>query len=279
MNKLRSFAAVVAAALIGGIPGSAWSDETTSNQTAAPAEQTPAPATAVAPRWNAPRYPGGYAQTWQQPPHWGAPQPGYGQYPPQYPQGGQYPAYTAAPATTRENPLTAELKKTQEQLAAKSSELDDARGLLEQLRDQLKERLAAEARLADDIAYGTREQQALRVRVIELTKALKTSNVTLEQQHQLIDNHQARNQQLAAERDQLHSELDNRDEQLAALQSELQAATQALSQARSRAGTAAEALSAARAQLGMHRDALKKLEAELERLEARLQGDPQTPTE
>jgi len=282
MNKLTLFAALAAAALIGSLPGSAWSEETASNGTPAPAVPTPAPASAVAPGWYPPAYPGGYAQTWQQAPRWPAPQQGYGQYPPHYPPGGQYQAYPAAPATApaaRENPLSAELKQTQEQLTAKSSELNEARGMLEQLHDELQNSLATEASLSNKMTYCTREQQALRVRVTELVETLKTSNATLEQQHQLINNHQAQNQTLTAERDQLHSALVSRDEQLAALQSELQAATQALAQARTRAGTAGEALSAARIQIGMHRDELSKLEAELGQLDSRTQNDTQSPTE
>jgi Skp family chaperone for outer membrane proteins len=272
MNKLSSFATLVSAALIGIATETAWSDETTPNGSDQAAVQTPAPATAVAPGWYPPPNQGGYAQTWQQPPHWPAPQQAYGQLPPRYPASGQYQSFPAAPAAAPaawKNPLSAELKQTQEQLTAQSSELD-------QLRGKLQDSLAAETILSDKTEYCTREQQTLRVRVTELTKTLDTSNATLEQQHQLINNHQAHNQNLTAERDQLHSELASRDEQLAALQSELQAATQSLAQARSRASTAGEALSAARVQVGMYRDELTKLEAELERQETHLQGNPQS---
>ena len=124
----------------------------------------------------------------------------------------------------------------------------------------------------EKIAQATREQQALQARVTELS-------ATLEQQYQLIENHQAYNQKLTAERDQLQGELASRGEQLAALQSELQATTQALAQARSRSVATVEALSEARVQIGMLREALTKLEAELERQEIRLQGVVQTRTE
>ena len=290
MNKLTSFSALAAASLIGSLSASAWSDDTLSTWSdetitygpATPAEQTPAPASDAAPGVYTPPAPGvytapatgGYQQTWQQP-QWRAPQQFYGQYPPRYPQGGQYPAYPAAPAapaTARENPLTAELKQTREALTAKSSELDEALGMLEQLQGKLQESLATETRLSDKIAYNTREQQALRVRVTELNTALNTANATLEQQHQLINNHQAQNAQLTAERDQL-------DEQLAALRAELQTAAQSLAQASSRADAATEALVAARIEIVKNRDALSRLEAELERQETRLQADSQTPTE
>lgn len=299
MNKLTSFAALAAAALIGSLSASAWSDERTSSWsdevisygTAAPPDQAPAakpapaPASTAVPGQYAPPVQGGYAQPWQQAPQWRAPQQGYGQFRPYYPQGGQYPAYPAAPATAapaatpRKNPLGAELKQTREQLTAKSSELGEAYRRLDELDGKLQDSLAAAEKLSDKVAYSTREQQALRVRVTELTTTLNTANTTLQQQHQLINNHQAQNEQLATERDQLHGELAGRDEQLAALQSELQAATQALAEANAKADTAAEALSAARAQIGTHRDALTELAAELERLKARLQGDPQAPTE
>ncbi|MGB5260654.1 MAG: hypothetical protein WBO34_09050 [Gammaproteobacteria bacterium] len=264
MNKLTSYAALVAAALFGGVAESAWYDETTANETAAPAEQPPAPAASVIPGWYPPPNQSGYAQTWQQPPRWPAPQQGYGQFPPRYPAGGQYQAYPAAPATApavRENPLGTKLKQTREELAAKNSELDEARSTLEELRAKLQDSLATEAKLSDKIAYSTREQQALRVRVTELIDTVNTSRTTLEQQHQLINNHQAQIQQLSAERDQLHSELASRDEQLAALQSELQVAQQAI-----------EALDATKAKIAAHRDELTRLEAGLEQLQTRLRA-------
>ena len=274
MNKLTSFTALAAAALIGNLPGNAWPDETTASGAAA---QAPAP-TAVPGQYPAP-YAGGHAQPWQQAQQWRAPQQYFGQFPPRYPTGGQYQAYPTAPAAPRENPLSTELKQTQEALAEKSSELENAQDTLEKLLGRLQESRTTEANLTDKIAYGTREQQALRVRVTELTEALKTANTTLEQQHQLINNHQTNNRQLTAEREQLQLELAGCGEQLTTLQSDMQAATQALVQARSRASVAGEAFSAARVQIGAQRDALSKLEAELERLAAQLESDPQAPTE
>lgn len=274
MNKLMPVAALAAAALAGTLSETAWSEETATFEWSAPAEQTPAPASGVVPGGYAPANPG-YAQPWQQPRPWQAPQPAYGQSPPYYPAGRQYQAYPAWPAaapTAWANPLAAELQQLQEQLAAKSSELEQAHGLLEQIRGQLQDSLATETALSDKVAYGTREQNALRVRVTDLVKTLNACNATLEQQHQLIDDHQAQNRNLSAERDQLHNELARRDEQLTAVQSELQAATQAL-------GRAAEALSAARLQIGLHRDELGKPQAEQQNQETRLHGGPQTPTE
>ncbi|MGB5443707.1 MAG: hypothetical protein WBN57_13965 [Gammaproteobacteria bacterium] len=287
MNKLTSFAAFAAIVLSGAMPENAradetpamgtwpdettsksvWPDETTAKESSTPAVQTPAPARSVVP--------GGYAQPRQQPPRWPVPQQGYGYLPPRYPAGGQYRAFPAMPATVpaaRVNPLSAELKKTQEQLAAKSSELDVAHSMLEQLRDKLQENFAAEKELSEKIALATSEQQALKARVTELS-------TTLEQQYQLIENQQAYNEKLTAEREQLQGELARRGEQLAALQSELQATTQALAQARSRSVASVEALSAARIQIGILREALTKLEGELERQEIRLQDIVQTRIE
>ena len=280
MNKLTSIAALVAVTLIGSMSESACSDETTSNGSAVSAEQTPVPASGVVPGWYPPPNQAGYAQSWQQPPRWHVPQQVYGHLPPHYTAGGQYRTFPAAAAAAWDNPLSAKLKQTQEQLTAKSSELDMAHSMLEQLRGKLQDSHAVEEILSDKMAYSTREQQALRVRVTELTETLNTSNATLEQQHQLINNHQAHNQELTAERDQLHSKLASQDELLAALQSELQVAMQTLAQARFKVSTAGEALSAAKVQVGTHREELPKLEGKLESREKnRLQSDQKTQTE
>ena len=263
MNTLTSLAALVALAVIATMSESVWSGETTEYELAAPAEQTPAPASPVAP--------GGYGQTWPQPPRWYAPQQFFGRMPPQYPPGQQFQPFPQRPATApaaRENPLNAVLKQTQEQLSAKNSELVEAQSMLEQSRGKLQDSLAAEATLTDKVTYNTREQHALRVRVTDLTKTLNAANATLEQQHQLINDLQAQNQTLTAERDQLRSEFASRDKQLTVLQSELQAAMQTLTQAMTRAGTSRH-----RVPTGMHRDAFGKREAEPGQQENRLQSD------
>ena len=312
MIKSTSFAALAAAALIGILAESAWSDETisipawpdepasttvlpeqpvstsalpaetTANGSNAAAVQTPPPASAVVPGGYPPVNPGGYAQAWQHAPRWPVPQPGYGRVPPYYPAGGHYRGFPAAPASApaaRVNPLKAELQETQEQLSAKTSELDVAHSMLEQLRGTLQDSFSAEKTLSDKMAHTLREQQALQVHMTELTDTLSTANATLEQQHQLIDNHQTYIQQLTAEREQLHAELASRGERLDALQSQLQAVTQALAQERSRAGAAIEALGVATVQVGAQRDALSKLEAGLQHEMNRLQDDVQTRIE
>ena len=85
MNKLSSFTALVTASLVSITAETTWSDEATPNGPAAPAVQTPVPTTAPVPGWYPPppnRGGYGYAQPWQQPPHWAAPPAGYGQLPP-----------------------------------------------------------------------------------------------------------------------------------------------------------------------------------------------------
>jgi hypothetical protein len=167
MNTLTSLAALVALAVIATMSESAWSGETTEYELAAPVEQMPAPASPVAP--------GGYGQTWPQPPRWSAPQRIFGRMPPQFPPGQQFQHFPQRPAmapAARENPLNAVLKQTQEKLSATSSELAESRGMLEQLRGKLQDSLATEARLTDKVTYNTREQHALRVRVTDLTKTV-----------------------------------------------------------------------------------------------------------
>jgi OOP family OmpA-OmpF porin len=143
--------------------------------------QTAAPASGPAPGW----YPpppnwGGYAQAWQQPPHWAVPPQGYGQLPPRYPTHGQSQTVPAAP-TIAENPLSAELKQTQEQLTASRTELDQARAMLEQLQGKLQHSLEAEQALIENVTSITSEQQALQARVTELNAELQTTREALQQ--------------------------------------------------------------------------------------------------
>jgi hypothetical protein len=136
MNILSPRNILVAAVLIGITAESAWSEEATPSEPGAPAEQTASPGTGYVPG----RYPpspnrGGYAQPWQQPSQWTAPPPGYRQLRPYYPPYGQY---RAAPAAPTENPLSVNLKQTQEQLAAKSTELNTANEQLATLQAELQ---------------------------------------------------------------------------------------------------------------------------------------------
>ena len=251
INKLSSFTALFAASLVTIAAESAWSDEATPNGSAAPAVQTPMPTTGPAPGWYPPppnRGGYGYAQPWQQPPHWAAPPGGYGQLPPRYLPRGQAQPVPTAPAVA-ENPLSAELKQTQEQLTAKRTELDEARAMLEQLGSNLQHSLEAEQALNENVVTITSEQQALLARLSELNAELNTTTATLEQNRQQIASDQQKTLMLTAERDRLRHELANRDEQLATLNTELQTAREALQQAKSETTSSDRELTQAQAAL------------------------------
>jgi len=124
MNKLSPRNLLVAAALFGIAAESAWSEEATPSVAAAPAEQTASSTTGPAPGYAPTPNRRGYAQSWRQPPHRPGPPPGYyDHFRPYYPP---YRQYRSVPAAPTENPLSAKLKQTQEQLAAKTSELNTA---------------------------------------------------------------------------------------------------------------------------------------------------------
>jgi hypothetical protein len=304
MNKPLSLALLIVSTLSGCLSVIAWAGETTSDIARTPVEQTPAPAGSEAPARQAPSIPGAAAQTRQQPPQWRMPRQYYGRFPSQYPAGGRYRAYPAAPAAAGTSPTGTELARAKEQLAEKTDELDKARttieqlrtslqesqtsgtGLsneltdcsreldeahttIEQLRASLQENQTSGTRMSDKLTYCTREQHALRLRVIELTRELETANVAMEQQ----------NRQLAAERDQLHSRLTNLDRRLVELQSHLRAANQALLQARAGTGMPGDAQGTARAQIETLREALGRLEAELERQDSVPEDDRETLSE
>ena len=269
MNILSSFATLVSVTLIGIAAGSAWSGETTPNEPAKPAVQTPGPTTGVAPGW----YPpppgqGGYPRPWQQPSQWPVPPP--------YPPPGQY---RVVPATAAVNPLSAELKQTQEQLTAKNTELDITHTMLEQLRGTLQRSVATERALRKKVADITREQQALQARVIELTAVLNTTTAALEQQHQQSTNDQEQNRTLTAEHDRLRSNLASQGEQLATVHAELEAATQALQQAQAETSTASQQLSESMAQAETVNNELTELKTQLENQKTTLLNAEQTRTE
>ena len=275
MNKLSSFAALVTAALIGIAAESAWSDEATPNGSANPAMQTPAPTTGVAPGWYPPPNRGGYPRPWQQPPQWSVPPQGYGQSPPHYPPRGPYQTVPAAAAV---NPLSTELKQTQEQLTAKRTELDMAHAMLEQLRGTLQHSIAAERALREMVADITSEQQILEARVTELTAALNTTTATMEQHRQQITDNLEQNRTLTAERDRLRNDLTSRDEQLATAHAELQAAKAALQQAQSGNSVSGQQLSAAKSQAETLNNELTELRAQLESQKTTLLNTEQTRT-
>ena len=281
MNKLSFFAALVTAALISITAGSAWSDEATPTGANAPAVQTPAPTSGFAPgRYPPPPNRGRYAQPWQPRTQWAMPPRGYGQMPPHYPPQGQYRTAPAAPApapmpAAAENPLSAELKQAQAQLAAKSAELDMAHATLEQLQARLQSGHDTERSLNEKVAQIISEQQALQARTADQAAALNKTTAILEQYRQQLKNDQQLNRTLTAERDQLHNDLASRDAQLAALQAELQAAMQALQQAQAETTTSGQQFNAARAQSERLRNELIELTAQLDNQKTMLQNTEQ----
>ena len=128
MNKLLSRNLLVAAALFGFAAESAGSEEAAPSEPAAPAEQTASPDTGSMPEYAPTPDRRGYEPYWQPPPRPAPPRGYYGHYPPYYPP---QPQYRSAPAV---NPLSAELKQTQEQMAAKNTELTTANEQLTSLR-------------------------------------------------------------------------------------------------------------------------------------------------
>ncbi len=241
---------------------------------AAPAMRTPAPMTGFVPGpYAPPSGRGGYAQPRQQALQWPAPPRNYTRIPPR----GQSRIVPAAPATSDKS-LRAELEQTQEQLIAKSTELDKTHAALEQSREKLQQRFEAELALNEKLANITSEQLALQAHVTELTTELNTTSATLEQNRRQISNDQQQYRMLTEERDRLHSDLAGRDKQLATLQTELQAATQTLEQTRSEATTARQLLEETRAQAGMLNNKLSELTTRLESQKTALLRDVQPLT-
>jgi hypothetical protein len=169
MNKLSSHNLLVAAALFGIAAESAWAQETTPGTPAAPAEQAASPGTGYAPYWQPPR--------WREPP----PPPGYyDYYRPYYPP---YPQYRAALA---ENPLSAELKKAQQQLAAKSAELNTANEQLgslqteqQAMREVMQQAQAETAKASEQLSVVTEEIDILYEVLSELKARLDVQNTSL----------------------------------------------------------------------------------------------------
>ena len=147
MNKLSPRHLLVATALFGFAAESAWSEEATSSVPAAPAEQTTAPGAGDVP---------GYAPTpYWQPPPWPAPPPGYyGHFQPYY---APYPQHRSVPAAPTENPLSAELKQTQDQLAANTSELNTANEQLATLQAEQQATRAALQQAQSETALASEQ--------------------------------------------------------------------------------------------------------------------------
>ena len=172
MNKLSSHNLLVAAALFGIAADSAWAQETTPGTLAAPAEQAASPGTGYAPYWQPPQ--------WRERP----PPPGYyDSYRPYYPP---YPQYRTAPAALAENPLSATLKQSQDQLAAKSAELNTADEQLatlqaqqQAIREAMQQAQAETAKASEQLSVVIEEMDILHEVLTELKGRLDVQNTSL----------------------------------------------------------------------------------------------------
>lgn len=187
---------LVAAALFGIAAESAWSQEATTSVPGAAAEQTTSSATVTAPGYAPTPYSRRYEPYWQPPP-WPEPPPPpppppgyYGQYDPYYPP---YRQNRTAPAAPAVNPLSAELKRTQEQLAGKTSELDAAN---------------------EQLANMQNEQQAAREAMQQVQEQLATKDTELNAANEQLANLQAEQQAIRDVMQQAQSETAKASEQL-----------------------------------------------------------------
>lgn len=185
MHKVSHLHSLVAAALIGIAVGNAWSEEATPAEPAAPAGEAAAPVTGAVPgRYPPPPERRGYPQPGTQPSQWPAPPPAYSQPGPYTPPYGQY---RAGPGTPAENPLSATLKQTQEQLATKTAELDAIRKQRARLQADLEVAMAAlQKAQADTVNAGQQvdtsmaQVDTLKHILCELAARLEARNTTLQ---------------------------------------------------------------------------------------------------
>ena len=183
MNKLSPRNLLVSAALFGIAAETAWSEEAAPSEPAAPAEQTASPAAGSDPGYAPTPYYGGYKPHWQPPPR-PAPPPGYhGYYPPYYPP---QPQYRSAPAAPAENPLSAELTQTQEQLDAKNTELDTNREQLaglqaeqQAIRDVMQQAQAEIAKASEQLSVVLEEMDILNEVLAKLKARLDVQDTSL----------------------------------------------------------------------------------------------------
>lgn len=184
MNKLSPRNLLVAAALFGIAAESAWSEEATPSEPAAPAEQTASPETGYVPGYAPTPNRRGYAQSWRQPPHRPGPPPGYyDRFRPYYPP---YRQYRSIPAAATENPLSVKLKQTQEQLAAKSAELNTANEQLATLqaeqqatREALQQAQSETAKASEQLSVVIEEIDILYEVLSKLKVRLDVQNTSL----------------------------------------------------------------------------------------------------
>jgi hypothetical protein len=185
MNKLSPHKLLVAAALFAIAAESAWSEEAAPNEPAAAAGQTASPVTAdvqgSAPAPNR----RGYEQYWQ-PPQWHEPPPPpgyYDYYRPYYPPQRQYRAAPAAPA---ENPLSAELKQSKQQLTAKTAALNAANEQLaalqaeqQAIREAIQQAQAETAKAGEQLSVVIEELEIVNNTLTGLKARLDVQNTSL----------------------------------------------------------------------------------------------------
>ena len=184
MNKLSPRNIFVAAALFSIAAESAWSEEATPSEPAAAAEQTASPETGYVPGYAPTPNRRGYAHGWRQPPRWPASPPRYyDRSRPYYPP---YRQYRSVPAAPTENPLSVELKQTQEQLAAKTSELNTASEQLaalqaeqQAIREALQQAQSETALDIEQLSVVTEEMDILYEVLSELKARLDVQNTSL----------------------------------------------------------------------------------------------------
>jgi hypothetical protein len=186
MNKLTHLKILVAAALVGIAAGNAGSEEATPAVTAAPGAQTAAPGNGHVTGWYPPR-PGQrrYAQPWTQPSQRPAPAPGYRPTSPYYPPYGQY---RSAPVVPAENPLGAELKQTQEQLAEQTTRLETTREQLAKLQDKLQVATATLHKAQSDTINAGRQVDTTRAEVDTLKNILCELAARIESRNNALQN-------------------------------------------------------------------------------------------
>jgi OOP family OmpA-OmpF porin len=250
MNTWSSVAALITASLITVAAQSAWSDEMTPNAPGAPAMQTPVQG------WYPPSPGrGGYPQPWQQSPRWPTSQRGYGQVPPHYPPRGQYGVAPGLP-TAAENPLSAELRQTQEQLATTTAELDKAYATLEQMRVTLERSLETQEALFEKMTTITSEQQALQAELQTATQALQQAQAESTTSSRALSESKAQAETLNSEVAELKAQLNNQ-------RAETATSSQALSNAKARAETLNTELAKLKTQLESQQTALHNTEQSL----------------
>lgn len=243
------------------------------------------PAGDVGPGWYPPPPGSGWYPAPRQPaPGWNGPPRGYYPMPPRYTppvqpmQPRQAGQQTMTPA---ENPLSAELKRLQDQLTATRAKLETtqtavltSQAALEALRREQAQGLDQQRLLNEQLVTASAAQATLQARVLELGAALDKANADLQQHQQQLADAEAAQQTLAGTNEQLRGNLASRDQQLATLQQQLDSAANALQTAQAQATNSSEQLAGAQAQSGALQDELETLSKRLqEQQDARLTAE------